>query len=158
MDQSRDMWEGDGSEVKNAEPGLVLGRLLLTRGRQETLEAGRRSLSTASMVRIMQVHEGPSLQPRSVCHAMSLPGAKETYSSNPLVESQREVGNIGRFKEGRPSMLVDINVVVEDHGETDSHIDGGETSKTDQGLLANAHPWRVADAEKDGLRDVRIGG
>lgn len=62
VNQSCDMWEGDGSEVENAEPGLVLGRLMLTRGRQESLEAGSHSLSTISVMRIMKMHEGPGLK------------------------------------------------------------------------------------------------
>jgi len=55
-------------------------------------------------------------------------------------------------------MIVEVDVVVDDGDETDSQVDSGDTSKADQGLLANFRPWRVADAEEDGLRDVRIDG
>lgn len=55
-------------------------------------------------------------------------------------------------------MLVASDLVVKDHAEADSHVGGSETSKADQGLLADEHPWRVADAKEDGLDKVRIDG
>jgi hypothetical protein len=55
-------------------------------------------------------------------------------------------------------MLVALDLVVDDHAKADGHVGGGETSKGDQGLLADADPWRVADAKEDWLGDVRIDG
>ena len=87
---------------------------------------------------------------------MSVVGEKDTYSTNPLIEGQQAVRDVGELKGSRPSVLVALDLVVDDHAKADGHVGGGETSKTDQGLLADAHPWRVADAKEDGLGDVRI--
>ena len=83
---------------------------------------------------------------------------KETYGGHQLVQSQHEVGHVGEFEGSQPSVLVATDLVVDDHAEADGHIDGSESSKTDQGLLADTEPWRVADTKEDGLGDVRREG
>lgn len=79
VDQGRNMWEGGGSSVEDAEPGAVLGRLVLTRWGQEFLDSSSSSSRLVSVVRIVEVHEGPSLH--RCQHGMRL--VKGRYSQRP---------------------------------------------------------------------------
>jgi hypothetical protein len=83
-------------------------------------------------------------------------GRSETYSANNLVEGQHAIGNVGEVEGSGPSALILLQLVVDDHARADDHVCGSESSKADQGFLANAEPWRVADAQKDGLELVSM--
>jgi len=79
---------------------------------------------------------------------------EDTYSADDLVEGQQAICNVGEFKGSQPSVLVLLEFVIDDHARADDHVRGSEASKADQGLLTDAEPWRVADAQKDGLEHV----
>jgi hypothetical protein len=55
-------------------------------------------------------------------------------------------------------VLVLPELVVDDHAKADGHVRGSDGSKADQGLLTDAEPWRVADAQKDWLETVSMKG
>jgi hypothetical protein len=58
--------EGVDGVVEDAEPVLVAGGIVLTRWGHQLLEAGCRRSRLASVVRIVEVHEGPGLERKSV--------------------------------------------------------------------------------------------
>ena len=51
-------------------------------------------------------------------------------------------------------MLIELEIIVDDHDEADEKVGGSDTSKNDQSLLTDGDPWRVADAQEDGLSTV----
>jgi hypothetical protein len=83
-------------------------------------------------------------------------GRSETYSAHDLVKGQQAIGNVREVKGSGPSALVLLELVVNDHTGADDHVRGSESSKADQGLLTDAEPWRVADAQKDGLERMSM--
>ena len=62
VDQSCYMWEGGCSSVEDAEPGAVLGGLILMRRGQDSLKEGSGRLRLVSAVRIVEMHQGPGLR------------------------------------------------------------------------------------------------
>jgi hypothetical protein len=69
-----------------------------------------------------------------------------------MVEDLDQVLNIGELEDGQPSMSNVSQLVVNNHDEADDHVGGSEASQTDEGFLADAGPWRVADAKEDWLK------
>ena len=65
-----------------------------------------------------------------------------------------QVDDVGEFEGSEPAMLIELEVVLDDHEEADEKVGGSETSEGDQSLLANGNPWRVADTKEDGLLTV----
>jgi hypothetical protein len=65
VDERRHEWEGIGSVVEDAEPVLVAAGIVLTRWRHQFLEVGCRRSRLASVVRVVEVHEGPRLKRKS---------------------------------------------------------------------------------------------
>lgn len=51
-------------------------------------------------------------------------------------------------------MLINLEIIVDDHDEANEKVGGSDTSKNDQSLLADGDPWRVADTQEDGLSTV----
>jgi hypothetical protein len=74
-----------------------------------------------------------------------------------LVEKLKEVRNVGELEDSQPAMFIMINLVVEDHEEAHDKVGKGETTQSDENLLADARPWRMADAQKDWLVAVSGG-
>lgn len=68
-----------------------------------------------------------------------------------MIQELEEECNIGELEWGIPAALVVLDLVVNDHEEGDKQVCSDQTSETDEGLLTNANPWRVADTKKDGL-------
>ena len=73
-----------------------------------------------------------------------------------MIENLNTIFDVGELEEGKLSIISVLDLVVDDHGEAGKKVDGGQTTKTNEGLLTNRGPWRVADAKKDGLGDVSI--
>jgi hypothetical protein len=65
VDERRHEWEGIGSVVEDAEPVLVAAGIVLTRWGHQFLEVGCRRSRLASVVRVVEVHEGPRLKRKS---------------------------------------------------------------------------------------------
>jgi hypothetical protein len=61
MDESHDVWVRNGSSVEDAEKGAILGRGVLTWGRQEALDTSSACRDLAAMMRIMKMHKSPEL-------------------------------------------------------------------------------------------------
>jgi len=61
MNEGRDIWECVGNGVEDAEPCTITGGFILTRWREEFLHASGSSLGAAGVMRIVEVHEAPSL-------------------------------------------------------------------------------------------------
>jgi hypothetical protein len=74
-----------------------------------------------------------------------------------LVEKLKEVRNVGELEDSQPAMIVTLDLVVEDHEEADDKAGKSDTTQTDENLLADAHPWRMADAQEDWLVIVNYG-
>ena len=68
-----------------------------------------------------------------------------------MVEKLKEVRNVGELEDSQPAMIVTLDLVVEDHEEADDKAGKSDTTQTDENLLADAHPWRMADAQEDWL-------
>lgn len=66
MDERRHEREGVGGIVEDAEPVLVAAGIVLTRWGHQFLEVGCRRSRLASVVRVVEVHEGPRLKRMSV--------------------------------------------------------------------------------------------
>ena len=62
MDQSRDVWVGDGSGVEDAEEGTILCCGMCAWRRQQLLEASAIGRDLAGVMRVVEVHEGPDLR------------------------------------------------------------------------------------------------
>jgi hypothetical protein len=62
VNSSGDKWKGVGCRVEDAEPGAVLSRRVLAGWRQESLNASLPGLGLATMVRVVEMHNGVSLQ------------------------------------------------------------------------------------------------
>lgn len=103
---------------------------MLTRWGQEGLEASSGRLRLISVVRIVKVHESPDLRLGSAGRRRQWRGRK-VYSTNPLVECQNAIGNVGEFKDSQPSVLAASDLVVDYHAKADSHVGGSEAPKTD---------------------------
>jgi hypothetical protein len=74
-----------------------------------------------------------------------------------LVEKLKEVRNVGELEDSQPAMIVTLDLVVEDHEEADDKAGKSDTTQTDENLLADAHPGRMADAQEDWLVIVNYG-
>jgi hypothetical protein len=59
VNERRHEWEGIGGVVEDAEPVLVAAGIVLTRWGHQFLEVGCRRSRLASVVRVVEVHEGP---------------------------------------------------------------------------------------------------
>jgi hypothetical protein len=138
------------SSVENAEKGTVLGRWILTRRREEGLKTSTAGWDLATVMREVKVHPGPDLQKKSALKTTS--SKRCTYQRYPGVENLEEVDNVGKFKDSEPAMMNDIDLIVDEHAETDEKVHSDDSTEDDQRLLANRDPWRVADAQEDGLR------
>jgi hypothetical protein len=66
VDERRHEREGVGGIVEDAEPVLVAAGIVLTRWGHQFLEVGCRRSRLASVVRVVEVHEGPRLKRMSV--------------------------------------------------------------------------------------------
>ena len=77
-----------------------------------------------------------------------------TYECNPLIKHLQEIHNVRELEASQPTMVIALDLVVDDHQEADEKVHGGEESQADQSLLADADPWRVAYAEEDWLMTV----
>jgi len=62
VDNSRDNWVGIGSSVEDAEPNAFLCGSVLAGWRQESLNASLPGLGLATVVRVVEVHDGVSLR------------------------------------------------------------------------------------------------
>jgi hypothetical protein len=51
-------------------------------------------------------------------------------------------------------MLIELELVVDDHHETNEEVGGSDSSESDQSLLTDGDPWGVAHAQEDGLKLV----
>jgi hypothetical protein len=65
VDERRHEREGVGGIVEDAEPVLVAAGIVLTRWGHQFLEVGCRRSRLASVVRVVEVHEGPGLERKS---------------------------------------------------------------------------------------------
>jgi hypothetical protein len=65
MDERRHKREGVGGIVEDAEPVLVATGIVLTRWGHQFLEVGCRGSRLASVMRVVEVHEGPGLKGKS---------------------------------------------------------------------------------------------
>jgi hypothetical protein len=63
-----------------------------------------------------------------------------------LVEKLKKVRNVGELEDSQPTMIVTIDLVVENHEEADDEVGKCDATQRDENLLANAYPWRMADA------------
>ena len=59
---SRDSWEGIGSSIEDAEPNAILCGRVLAGWRQESLNASLPGLGLATVVRVVEVHDGVGLR------------------------------------------------------------------------------------------------
>lgn len=73
------------------------------------------------------------------------------YECDDVIEELQEVCNVCELEDCQQAMLLNLEVIVDDHDEADEEIRSGETSKTNQSLLSNTSPWRMANAKKDWL-------
>jgi hypothetical protein len=63
-----------------------------------------------------------------------------------LVEKLKKVRNVGELEDSQPTMIVTIDLVVENHEEADDEVGKCDSTQRDENLLADAYPWRMADA------------
>ena len=62
MDENNDKGVGHRRSVEDAEEGTILCRRTLSRWRPELLQTSSVGRSLATVVRVVQMHEGPDLQ------------------------------------------------------------------------------------------------
>jgi len=84
--------------------------------------------------------------------------ARRTYGCDGMVEKLDEARNVRELEDGDQASLVALELVLHERQEADQEVCCSQASKTNESLLANANPWRVADTKEDGLADVRITG
>jgi hypothetical protein len=83
---------------------------------------------------------------------------RRAYKGDDMVQNLDEVLKVGELEDGQPSMVVMLDLIIDDHDEAGDQVGCNQTSQTDESLLANAEPWRMADAKEDGLRPMSIDG
>lgn len=71
-----------------------------------------------------------------------------------MVQDLDEVLNIGELEDGQPAMLDVTQLVVNEEDKADEQVGCSEASQTDEGFLADASPWGMADAKEDWLEQV----
>lgn len=79
------------------------------------------------------------------------------HQSNPGIERLKQVADTAEFKGRQPAMLIEFEIIVDDHRKTDKEVGGSDASESDQSVLTDGDPWRVADTQKDGLVTVSGG-
>ena len=47
-------------------------------------------------------------------------------------------------------MPIEFEIIVDDHCKTDKEVGRSDASESDQSVLTDDDPWRVADTQKDG--------
>jgi len=109
------------------------------------------------MVRVVEVHDSPNLQTvsrrmRPLCDVLDW-----AYASDDLIQKLNEVLNVRELEGGEPATVVALDLVVDDNQKADKQVCCNQAAKTDESFLADADPWRVADAKEDGLAEVSIG-
>jgi hypothetical protein len=57
------------------------------------------------------------------------------YKSNQRIYHLQPIRDVRKLKECQPAMVIILDVVIEDHQETDKKIASHETAKASQGLL-----------------------
>jgi hypothetical protein len=73
-----------------------------------------------------------------------------------VVQKLKEVLNVRELEGGEPAAVVALDLVFDDHQEANEQVCCSKAAKTDESLLADADPWRVADTKEDGLAEVSV--
>jgi len=73
-----------------------------------------------------------------------------------MVKKLEEGRDIGKLEEGDQARVVALDLVLDQCQESDEQVCSSQASESDESLLADANPWRVADAKEDGLVDVSV--
>lgn len=55
-----------------------------------------------------------------------------------MVQSLNEVLDVGEFEESQPSVVVVLDLIVDDHDEASNHVGCNYASQTDKSFLADA--------------------
>jgi len=79
-----------------------------------------------------------------------------TYGCDYMVKKLKEGCDIGKLEDGDQTRLVALDFVLDQRQEGGEQVCSSQASESDESLLADTDPWRVADAKEDGLADVSI--
>ncbi len=71
-----------------------------------------------------------------------------------MTQKLKEVLDVGELEGREPAAVEARELVIDDHEEGDEQVCCSQGSKTDESLLADAGPLRMAEAKEDGLADV----
>lgn len=84
-----------------------------------------------------------------------------TYKGDNMIQSLQPVGDVLEIKEHTKAAVQHPELVVELHQGRHGQKGSNDAAGIFQSVLVNAGPWRVSDAEKDGLlqvsRDPKLG-
>lgn len=83
---------------------------------------------------------------------------RTTYGCNDMVQKLKEVRNVRELEDGNQATPVAFELVLDDCKEAGEEVGCSQAAKTNESLLADTDPWRVADAKEDGLADVNVDG